>query len=167
MELRKFIATTIEFLNESDQLPRIVYHASDEYFNYFDTDKMSNISGDLYGKGFYFSDNYEYVKQFGSIMYECEIVLNNPLDLTNQSNAKKGLSYLLNSIDGINNYDKNYIEDSIEGNNLTSAFRKIRKYTSFDELKRHFDGVIGYSEVGGKEYVVYNPNNIKVVNRSE
>lgn len=170
-DLKKFIVTTIreytirEYLNENKQLQKIVYHTSNEYFNYFNTNKICNIRGDLYGKGFYFSDNYEYVKQFGSILYECEIILNNPLDLTNQLNAKKALLYLLNKIDNINNYDKNYIEEAIEYNNITSAFRKIRKYLSFDELKKHFDGVIGYSEIGGKEYVVYNPNNIKILNR--
>ena len=70
---------------------------------------------------------------------------------------------LLKSINDISIYDLEYIEDSIRFKNFTSAFTKIRKYISFDKLKKLFDGVIGYSEYGGKEFVVYDVKNIKII----
>ncbi len=66
-------------------------------------------------------------------------------------------------LDNITEYDDDYIRESIDTKNFTSAFRKIRKYLSFTDLKGYFDGVIGYSEMGGKEYVVYDPNDIEIV----
>ena len=169
MELRKFIATTIrEYLKEEQNfnvnIPNTVYHASNEIFDKFDISKITNIRGDLYGGGFYFTDNYEYAKDFGSILYECNIKLQNPIDLTNSEKVKQQLLRLLNDINNITKYDDNYIRDSIKHKNFTSAFMKLRKYLSFKDLKKYFDGVIGYSEKGGKEYVVYDPTNIKILN---
>ena len=141
----------------------IAYHASNEYFTDFDVAKISNLRGDLYGKGFYFTNNYNYAKKFGTIMYECKITLNNPIDLTNDSKAKIHLLKLLSTINDISEYDEEYINDSIKYKNFTSAFRKIRKYCSFMELRELFDGVIGYSEEGGREYVVYNSKDIEIL----
>jgi hypothetical protein len=160
----KYIKTTLnQYINENTNIP-IVYHASDANFDEFDISKITNIRGDLYGVGFYFSDNLEYVKQFGKILYECEINIPNPINLTDKFLAKKQLSYLLGKIENIKSSDKEYIEDSIEYKDFSSGFRRIRKYLSFNDLKKHFDGVIGHSEKGGMEYVVYHPQNIKIVN---
>lgn len=150
-------------LNENNNETKIVYHASNVVFKKFDISKITNIRGDLYGKGFYFSDNTKYIKQFGPIIYKCEINLSNPIDLTDSKKAKKQLMELFNVIDNITDYDNSYIKDSIKSNDLVSAFRKIRKYLSFSDINTFFDGVIGYSEMGGKEYVVYNSNDINIL----
>lgn len=160
----KFIKTSlVEYLNENKHLNKYdVFHSSNEKFTRFETSKITNLKGDLYGEGFYFTDNYEYSKKFGQYLYDCTILLNNPIDLTNPMKAKTQLLTLLNNIRNINESDLEYIEESIKYSNFTSAFRRIRKYLTFEQLSKMFDGVIGYSEVGGKEYVVYDPSNIKI-----
>lgn len=167
----KLISSLIKehLLNENEY---VVYHSSNKKFSEFKLSQITNLGGDLYGEGFYFTNNYEYSRKFGKHTYKCVIRLDNPLNLTNRS-TKDQLYQLTKNITNIPNNDLEYINDSIEHKNFTSAFRKIRKYISFNELSNLFDGVIGYCEEGGKEYVVYNPNNIKakenineVVNKS-
>lgn len=151
-------------LNEdASQGKYIVFHASNEKFDNFDISKISNLNGDLYGKGFYFTNNIKYAKKFGKFTYKCEIVLKNPLNLTDKS-TKEQLTNLINNMDlSEENFDD--ILSMINGNSYTTAFRYIRKYLSFNELKNMFDGVIGYadSDGGGKEYIVYSTNNIKIL----
>lgn len=163
-DLKKFIATTIkEYLNENVEYKHyVVFHSSNEYFNKFDLSKITNMGGDLYGYGFYFTNNITYSKQFGKYTYKCEITLSKPLDLTIKSTKET----LLNLIKNIN-IPKNELQSLIgliNNNSFTTAFRHIRKYISFEELSNIFDGVIGYADDdGGKEYVVYNSNNIKIL----
>jgi hypothetical protein len=58
-DLRKFIATPIrEYLTENiEDKQYVVFHSSNEYFNKFDLSKITNLRGDLYGYGFYFTNN--------------------------------------------------------------------------------------------------------------
>jgi hypothetical protein len=155
-----YIKSIYEFIN--DTYTYKVYHASSEHFDVFDVEKISNIRGDLYGKGFYFTNNYDYAKNFGKYIYLCNVRLQNPLNLTNDKTNIE-LSYLLERINNINDFDLEYIVGCIKSKSYTTAFRKIRKYVSFEELKELYDGVIGYCEEGGKEYVVYNPNDIVIL----
>lgn len=166
MKLKKFIATTIrEYLNESNQPVTnfIVFHSSNEKINKFSLSKITNLGGDLYGKGFYFTNNMNYSKKFGKFTYKCEIILIKPLNLTNKS-TKEQLLDIIKYIDNPKS-DLKPILGLINSNSFTTAFRYLRKYISFIELCNMFDGVIGYAddEKGGKEYVVYNPNNIRIL----
>lgn len=167
--MRKFIKTSIvEYFNGNDVQDKkyIVYHSSNEKFNNFDLSKITNFGGDLYGKGFYFTDNINYSKQFGKYTYKCEIILNTPLNLTNNS-TKEQLTILLKNINKPN-VDFDTILSLINSNSYTTAFRYIRKYLSFNELKNLFDGVIGYADAErGKEYVVYYTENIKILSMEE
>lgn len=166
MELRKFKTTLREFLNEkAGHKQYVVFHSSNEHFNKFDLSKITNMGGDLYGYGFYFTNNITYSKQFGKYTYECEITLNKPLDLTINS-TKETLLNLIKNID-IPKDELQSLIGLINNNSFTTAFRHIRKYISFEELSNIFDGVIGYADGGGKEYVVYNPNNIKILSIEE
>jgi len=162
-DLKKIIATTIrEYLNENvGNKQYVVFHSSDEHFNKFDLSKITNKGGDLYGYGFYFTNNITYSKQFGMYTYKCEITLSKPLDLTIKS-TKETLLNLIKIIDIPKNELQSLI-GLINNNSFTTAFRHIRKYISFEELSNIFDGVIGYADGGGKEYVVYEPNNIKII----
>ncbi len=141
-----------------------VYHSSNVKFDKFDISKISNDNGDLYGSGFYFSDNLQYTKIFGKYNYKCNITLNNPLNLTNDIIAPKQLNSLLELVKNVSEVDLEHIKSSIRSKTFTSAFRLLRKYISFETLSNLYDGVIGYCEQGGKEYVVYNPDNIKIKN---
>lgn len=110
-----------------------------------------------------YKTEYGQIIEFGKFTYKCEIVLKNPLNLTDKS-TKEQLTNLINNMDlSEENFDD--ILSMINGNSYTTAFRYIRKYLSFNELKNMFDGVIGYadSDGGGKEYIVYSPNNIKIL----
>lgn len=166
MELNKIITSTIsEYLNENQgqDVKYIVFHSSNNKFKEFDSSKITNIGGDLYGKGFYFTDNINYSRKFGIYTYKCEITLNNPLNLTNIS-TKEQLTHLLININ-LSKNDHNTILELINNSAYTTAFRYIRKHISFNKLKYMYDGVIGYADApdGGKEYVVYNPDKIRII----
>ncbi len=153
-----------DYIKESQSNKYEVYHCSNVKFNRFDLSKITNLQGDLYGKGFYFSDNLEYCKSFGKYIYRCSITLNKPLDLTNDIVASKQLNSLLELIKNGSEIDLEHIRSSIKNKNFTTAFRLLRKYISFETLSNLYDGVIGYCEQGGREYVVYNLDNIKIKN---
>lgn len=166
MELNKIITSTIsEYLieNRIQGEKYIVFHSSNQKFNKFDESKITNLGGDLYGEGFYFTDNLNYSRKFGHYTYKCEIILNQPLNLTNSS-TKEQLKYLLNRIN-LNKDDYRTIFELINSNSYTTAFRYMRKHISFNELKYIYDGAIGYADThdGGKEYVVYNPDKIRII----
>jgi hypothetical protein len=164
MYLDKIINSTIsEYLyeNKEQDVKYIVFHSSNKKFNEFDSSKITNLGGSLYGEGFYFTDNINYSKKFGNYTYKCEITLNNPLILTNKQTKEQLINLLIN-INLLKN-DFNTILELINSGAYTTAFRYIRKHISFNELKQKHDAVIGYAENGGKEYVVYNPENIRII----
>jgi hypothetical protein len=135
-----------------------VYHCTDSEFDAFDNTYITNLKGDLYGKGFYFTDNLEYAKQFGSNIYVCDIQLYQPIDLT------KGAAVLLELSHDIPN---ERIATLIRSGAYTSAYRLIRDYKSEEELKAlGYDGVIGYCEFGGKEYLIFDSQQVKIKGRS-
>jgi len=164
MELNKIIETSIrEYLteNQKQNVKYSVFHSSNKRFNEFDLSKITNLGGDLFGEGFYFTDNISYSRKFGNYTYKCEITLNNPLNLTNKS-TKEQLTNLLININ-LSKNDFYIILELINSNSYTTAFRYIRKHISFNELIQIYDAVIGYAEKGGREFVVYNPKNIKII----
>jgi hypothetical protein len=139
-----------------------VYHASNILFDTFDVNHISLMHGELYGWGIYFSNNKKYVTQFGKYLYKCEISFSNPIDLT--ANKSIILSKFNKIMDNIPyNDNKRYIEDSLLHGNFTSAFRKLSSIMSIKQLKSAgFDGVIGYCEEGGKEYICWDDNQMRI-----
>jgi hypothetical protein len=130
-----------------------VYHCSDRKFDIFSDDYMTNNNGDQYGKGFYFTNNLEYAKQFGEIIYRCDITLHNPIDLT------KNTASILTNIS--HDIEDAAIESLILSGSYTTAYRLIRKYKSEDDFKAMgYDGVIGWCEMGGKEYLIFNGHQV-------
>jgi hypothetical protein len=123
-----------DYIKESKSNTFEVYHCSSVKFDRFDVYKMSNLNGDLYGKGFYFSDNLEYCKSFGKYIYRCSITLNKPLDLTNDVNVPNQLNGLLKLIKNGSEIDLDHIKSCIKNKSFTTAFRLIRKYISFETL---------------------------------
>ncbi len=153
--------------NEDKKTTYILYHGSNNYFKEFDITEEYTLHGDAYGEGFYFTDSYAYASNFGKYIYECKIVLNNPIDLTNEKKAKDAL-LKLNS----NNLNSNYneiITELINGRNFKTAFYNIRKEQTIEDFKKlGYDGVIGYADWdSGKEYITYYKNNIKILNIKE
>jgi len=143
----------------------IVYHSSNYKFNEFDISMVSNLNGDMYGKGIYFAGDKEYAMQFGKYLYKCSITLSNPLNLLAMSRNDKLKK--LTSNQHIPNDKVDDITSLIDQGAHTTVFRYIRKYLPFKDLKNEFDGIIGASEESGLEFVVYDPKNIKILNVSE
>jgi hypothetical protein len=105
MDIKKFIATSIrKYLNEEQETktnlndnfwewfgyseiyddikdePMICYHGTDANFNTFDSDiKLKTpYAHDDHGLGFFFSNNKNFVKQFGKNIMEVYIKIENP-----------------------------------------------------------------------------------------
>lgn len=133
----------------------IVYHSSQSSFDAF---AKKSVEGML-GKGFYFTNNVEYSKQFGNNLYKCEIVLNNPIDLTGHNyDAIRKILYKLGN---------NAFADLINNGNFVSALRKISEKNNWKDFSNlGYDGVISYCEKGGKEYLIYNKSKIKILNKT-
>lgn len=144
----------MKFLKERNKL---VYHGSNYNFDEFIIG--DNRNGDLYGKGIYFTNNKDYAKMFGKYLYECRIVMKNPFDLTSND-----MSHFNNLRDIIN--DENellYFDDSIKNKNYTTALRRLRHkdILNNDDLKKMgYDSIIGYCEFGGKEFVVFDAEQV-------
>jgi len=131
-------------------------------FEKFDINKASNNKGDLYGYGLYFSNNINYSKRFGKYLYKCKIEINKPLDLTNK-NVEKDFKYILENIN-INKKDFEYIDDCLIDKSYTTLLRKLyQNITVKDLIKLGYDGIIGYCEEGGKEYVLWYDKNIEII----
>lgn len=137
-----------------------VYHGTDAIFDEFEVG--DNQHGNLYGKGIYFTDNVKYAKMFGSKIMECEIVMYKPFDMT-----VKDMSHML----ALKKYIKDPVEremfdDGYRGGSYTSVLNRLRYKGMFtnDMLEKlGYDGIIGYCEIGGKEYVVFSPMQVNII----
>jgi hypothetical protein len=140
-----------------------VFHGTDSHFDEFIVG--DNRHGDLYGKGIYFTDNYKYAKTFGEIVMKCEIVIYNPFDLT-----KKDMSHFLKIRDYIDDEKElEYFDSGYKSKAYTSILNRLRYKGLFSNKileELDYDGIIGYSEMGGKEYVVFSPNQVNVIRPS-
>jgi hypothetical protein len=139
----------------------ILYHASDQLFKSFDMDKVSGIRGSLYGPGLYFSDNRKYVSMFGKYVYECEVLMRQPFDLTSK-NVRGELLKLVSSYEFPSEV-QTYVEDTMKSMSYTTLFKELLYIVGVEHLKNMgYDGVIGYCEFGGKEYVIWDDKNVSI-----
>lgn len=141
--------------------PMVVYHATNYEFNTFDWDRIDYSSNDkgFYGKGFYFGESIEQVSQYGKIIKPYFLKIVNPV-ITNDSPRE-----FSESIWGIGS--KNYLEQGLqyyERENWDFYLDKnySKKVTEYI-LSNARDGL--YAESIG-EYVVYQPNQIKLADGS-
>lgn len=139
-----------------------LYHASNVIFEKFDSKYITLNNGDLYGYGFYFSNNLEYVKKFGKYIYTCEVEFENPIDL------RKSKSELLLVFEKLlklttNNVEHNNIIDLILSGCPTTAYRRLRKIIDVQYISE-YDGVIGECEEDGYEFIKWSHDGIKIIN---
>ena len=140
---------------------KLLYHASDQLFKSFDMDKVSGIRGSLYGPGLYFSDNRKYVSMFGKYVYECEVLMRQPFDLTSK-NVRGELLKLVSSYEFPSEV-QTYVEDTMKSMSYTTLFKELLYIVGVENLKSMgYDGVIGYCEFGGKEYVIWDDKNVSI-----
>ena len=77
--------------------PLVVYHGSLAQFDAFDPNRFNTSGGNLYGAGFYFSNNFESAEDYGANVVSVYLKLNNPFvvekgDTISKSLSKKGVS---------------------------------------------------------------------------
>jgi predicted GNAT family acetyltransferase len=128
------------------------YHGTPNKFNRFDLDKIGSTSDSgMFGKGFYFTEDQAlaetYAKKDGRVI-EAELNLKNP--------------YIINSQDDIPNIDvpRNTKED------LKNADKNYSRLFTEKLQSQGYDGVIDNMTSGGKQFVVFDPKNIRSLNPS-
>jgi hypothetical protein len=128
------------------------YHGTPNKFDKFDLDKIGSTSDSgMFGKGFYFTEDQAlaetYAKKDGRVI-EAELNLKNP--------------YIINSQDDIPNIDvpRNTKED------LKNADKNYSRLFTEKLQSQGYDGVIDNMTSGGKQFVVFDPKNIRSLNPS-
>lgn len=130
-----------------------VYHGSPHTFD--KADIKPSIDG-TYGKGVYLAEREKTAKVFGENIHKYDLPdTANLFDvyqkkLTDYKNLYKKAKVKMNP----------KIEDYLRLGAKTDAF-KIAKRDLGDFDKFGYDGIKGYSEYGGNEFTLYNPNSLK------
>jgi hypothetical protein len=135
IDFRDYSDLEKEFTNE----PLVLYHASNNEFNVFDIEKSDYREKGWFGKGFYFGESEEKVRQYGKIIKPYFLKLSNPFYFDGHQK------------DFAEKFDLDYWENY----NLYS--NTIREKI----IKLGYDGVVANS-VWGVEYVAFYPNQIKL-----
>lgn len=142
-----------------NNIPLVLYHCTNDTFDVFDIEKSKNDS--MYGKGIYFTDNLNYAKKFGEYIIKVNLNMDNPFDMTkNNMNHFQELEFL------IPDEDKNRFYEYLISKSYVSCYTWMRyknyiKNTDLEDLG--YDGIIGYCEEGGKEYITFDTKNIKII----
>lgn len=142
--------TIVEYLTENFSLR--LYHGSKRRFESFDLKFFNAGSGDggWLGRGVYLTNDLDYAESYASpdgYLLECDVVLNNPLIITDSDYSRQPLR-LMNEYDADN----------------TSELTKILIQKGYDSVMLTYD----YDDregIDGKfiEVCIFNPNNIKIV----
>lgn len=155
-----YIKTFESFSLADDKYKHVVYHGTDSHFEEFEVG--DNRHGNLYGEGIYFTDNVKYAKMFGSIVLKCDVVMYKPFDLT-----AKDMSHFLQLRKFIKDpTELEYFDSGYKNKVYTSVLNRLRfKDIPVNKIieKLGFDGIIGYCEFGGKEYIVFSPMQINII----
>lgn len=133
---------------ENDGTPKIVYHGSEANFNVFDKSLLGSATKrnltDWHGEkmdcpsaylGFFFTDDEDFAREYGDILYECYLKITNPLivDMSEYMNNDEVLTQFINQ--------------AIKENKDGVVFKNIR------EIGRPV----------ANEYVVFESNQIKEI----
>ena len=153
--------------------PLVVYHGTGAEFDIFDVKKQGKNDTGFFGRGFYFTPNKKTAEHYANNKIVMPVYLNikNPLDLSDlaykQINeigidklkelgiyTKEAKDFIENPVEIIKN-GKPVKETTTLENYIAEG--KLGKKLSDNAKKQGFDGVI----VKGKEFVTFNPNQIK------
>lgn len=126
-------------LKENMNSKYIVYHGTDNDIDeFYENEIGTNTKNNWKLDGFYFSDNINQSKLFGNIILKCEILLDNPIDLT-QSKYKdssvngSGLIRLLGDLKGFSKVEIPQLKTTI--GDLDSIIRELEYYFNPDRIK--------------------------------
>lgn len=176
----RFLLEQAEHPFPNSKVKCVVYHTSNKDFDKFDSRKKGSNTGWIdTNLGYFFSDNEEITKQFGTITKAYYINLRKPLDLRiwrsisaetfeELNEAEKQIVIDLIKAQGAEP-DEEYIQAIIDGSNDFDAQAEIREYLSNKESMRNlrklgYDGIIDIMDrnINANEYIVFNSNQIKV-----
>lgn len=171
---------------DSNGEPLLVYHYSnDENFYTFDRKYIESKKVADHGKGFYFSSNKNYAKEFGKREIPVFLNIRNLIDMNNFEEQYLGRTY--KEFKEILKKDLKYREDTLkelqeaidndnfflidEADIISNEIKEIKEALSKPEsYYNKFDGSKNYN--GGRgindqdEWVVINPNQIKSANEN-
>jgi hypothetical protein len=124
-------------LKENMNSKYIVYHGTENDIEEFGKNEIgTNTKNNWKLNGFYFSDNIKQSKTFGNIILKCEILLNNPIDLTQTKDSSvngSGLIRLLGDLDGFSKVEIPQLKRTI--GELDSIIRELEYYFNPDRIK--------------------------------
>ena len=143
-------------VNENAQ-KEIVYHCSNKTFDKFDKQMIGTSSDDgIWGRGFYFGNQPN--TSYGKNIYRCEITMNNPFIVNNFKTIEEIADYL-------DVWEDNFYIPSYEDNGLIHFSQaQLRQITSHIIGKGH-DGIIVNLSPQWTEYIVFNPEQIKILGK--
>ena len=143
-------------VNKNDQ-KEIVYHCSNKTFDKFDKQMIGTSSDDgIWGRGFYFGNQPN--TSYGKNIYRCEITMNNPFIVNNFKTIEEIADYL-------DVWEGNFYIPSYEDNGLIHFSQaQLRQITSHIIGKGH-DGIIVNLSPQWTEYIVFNPEQIKILGK--
>ena len=159
----------------------VVYHTSNKDFDKFDSRKKGSNTGWIdTNLGYFFSDNVEITKQFGTITKAYYINLRKPLDLRIWRGIRAESFEELNEaekqivIDLIKTQDaepnEEYIQSMIDAACDFDAQAEIREQLADKDSMRNlrklgYDGIIDIMDrdINANEYIVFNSNQIQQI----
>lgn len=127
-----------EYTNE----PIVVYHGTTQNFTIFNKEKIGQREQGWFGAGFYFGESKIKVKRYGNNIFTCFLNIRKPFYFTG---SQSEFAY---------KFDIDYHKNENFGELITKKL-----------IENGFDGLI-IESVWGKEYIVFNPNQIKLADGS-
>lgn len=157
-----FTSETSSKVVDDNGVPKVVYHGTPNQFNTFNRELIgSSTDRGIWGRGFYFTSNKaeaeRYTKRGDATGEVKEVFLNirKPLAIKAEQ-GDAGKEY----IQGL--YRKHVTDEIFEDPRTTDAKLAEATQKVTDELVENgYDGVVVTYKDGTKEYVVFNPNQIK------
>jgi hypothetical protein len=141
-----------------------VYHGTNEVFNSFDLSKLGlNYEDGASKRGFFFSEDADDASFFGNRVIQCDIILNNPMIITDDDISAFEQSWL----EGLQETDPKVYEFQID----TQAYCNSREIRKGLELAIEdasacpsCDGVIIETTGEPRWFVVFYIENITIIN---
>lgn len=138
--------------------PLVVYHGTNEKFNTFDSNKISENTENYgyFGKGFYFGRK-EIAEGYGDFVMSLYLSFKNPLMLDINKENTSLMKYLLSKKNLKIKSDATFQDIFGAETGLKNVATAIQTFAK----ENGYDSIIGFGEKIEKEYVAFEPNQIK------
>lgn len=139
-----------------------VYHGTNSRFNEYKLKHFGRTDSGMYGKGFYFTDEYNSAKYYGNNVKKQYLDIKNPLYIGKGTNYES-ISDFVRDMRG-QKYDRETVWNEFKSGN----YKLITSEEATEVAKSYgYDGIIVKPYGGAEtEYIVFNPNQIKNVDNT-